>query len=80
MPTVLCKYGFRFHFYGSDMDEPAHIHISGHGGVAKVWLSPIGVEEAVGIKANDLKRALSVVHEHQSELFEAWDEFFRDIR
>jgi hypothetical protein len=45
MPTVLRKYGIRFHFYGSDMNEPPHIHAAGHGGVAKVWLEPIKVAE-----------------------------------
>ena len=79
MPTVLRKYGIRFHFYGSDMDEPPHIHASGHGGAAKVWLSPISIAEQSGFKASDLRRILEVANEHRSEFLEAWDEFFRSL-
>jgi hypothetical protein len=79
MPTVLRKYGIRFHFYGSDMDEPPHIHASGHGGVAKVWLSPIRIAEQSGFKASDLRRILEVASEQRVEFLEAWDEFFRSL-
>ena len=79
MPTVLRKYGIRFHFYGSDMDEPPHIHASGHGGVAKAWLTPIEFAEHQGFKTSDLKRILEVANEHRDEFLEAWDEFFRSL-
>jgi hypothetical protein len=79
MPTVLHKYGIRFHFYGSDMDEPPHIHATGHGAKAKIWLEPIGVAEQKGFKANDMNRILEVVEEHISEIKEAWNEFFRSV-
>ena len=79
MPTVLRKYGIRFHFYGSDMDEPPHIHASGHGGVAKVWLTPIEFAEHQGFKTSNLKRILEVANEHRDEFLEAWDEFFRSL-
>ena len=76
MPTVLRKYGIRFHFYGSDMAEPPHIHAEGHGGQAKVWLDPIEFAEHKGFKASDLRRILEVVNEHRNEFLEAWNEFF----
>jgi len=79
MPTVLRKYGIRFHFYGSDMQEPPHIHASGHGGKAKVWLETVEFEEQQGFKASDIKRILEVVNEHRNEILEAWDDFFRSI-
>ncbi len=56
MPTVLRKYGIRFHFYGSDMHEPPHIHAAGHGGNAKVWLEPIEIAEQKASR----RRTLSV--------------------
>lgn len=80
MPTVLRKYGIRFHFYGSDMNEPPHIHAEGHGGNAKVWLAPIEFAEHQGFKNSDLKRIMEVVNEHQDQFLEAWNEFFRDIQ
>ncbi len=79
MPTVLRRHGIRFHFYGSDMQEPPHVHASGHGGKAKVWLDPIEIAEQQGFKTSDLRRILEVVSEHRNEILEAWNEFFRSI-
>lgn len=79
MPTVLRKYGIRFHFYGSDMDEPPHIHAAGHGAKAKIWLDPITLAEQKGFKQSDIGRILEVVAEHNAKIKEAWGEFFRSI-
>ncbi|TPW28728.1 DUF4160 domain-containing protein [Pararhizobium mangrovi] len=79
MPTVLRRYGYRFHFYGSDMNEPPHIHVSGHGAQAKIWLEPIVLAEEKGFKASDLKRILSVASEEKQSFLEAWDDFFRSL-
>jgi hypothetical protein len=79
MPTVLRKYGFRFHFYGSDMSEPRHIHVAGHGGEAKIWLEPIELVEAKGFKAVDLGRIMEVVKDHHGQFVEAWDEFAKSV-
>lgn len=79
MPTVLRKYGFRFHFYGSDMGEPRHIHVSGHDGKAKVWLEPIAVADAKGFNTGDMRRIIDVINEHREEFLEAWNEFARTL-
>lgn len=79
MPTVLRKYGIRFHFYGSDMREPPHIHATGHGGSAKVWLESQEFADQQGFKSSDLKRILEVVNDHRTEILEAWNEFFQDL-
>lgn len=79
MPTVLRKYGFRFHFYGFDMGEPRHIHVAGHGGTAKIWLEPIELVEAKDFNAGDLKRIMEVVTDHHGQFVEAWDEFSKSV-
>jgi len=79
MPTVLRKHGFRFHFYGADMAEPPHIHVTGHGGVGKIWLDPVELVHADGFNTNELRRILEVVKEHKEQLLEAWDEFFKSV-
>ena len=79
MPTVLRKYGIRFHFYGSDMREPPHIHAAGQGGKAKVWLGSLEFAEHQGFKASDLKRILEVATHHKDEFLEAWNEFFKSV-
>lgn len=71
MPTVLRKYGFRFHFYSGDRFEPPHIHASGQDGKAKIWLEPVKLAGAKGFNANDMKRIFSVVDEHRNEFLEA---------
>ncbi|MBB5276106.1 hypothetical protein HNR26_002158 [Rhizobium rosettiformans] len=79
MPTVLRKYGFRFHFYGFDMGEPRHIHVSGHGGTAKIWLEPIELVEAKGFNTADLRRIMDVVEDHHGQFVEAWNEFAKSV-
>ena len=80
MPTVLRKYGIRFHFYGYDMRERPHIHASGQGGSAKVWLDTIEFADLKGFNSADQKRIVKVVHEHHAEIMEAWHEFARTVR
>ena len=36
LPTVLREFGYRFHFYSNEGDEPPHIHITGKGGEMKI--------------------------------------------
>ena len=79
MPTVLRKYGYRFHFYGSDMNEPPHIHATGHGGKAKIWLDPVDLAEHQGFKTNELRRILDVTNENRDMFLEAWNEFFKSV-
>jgi hypothetical protein len=76
MPTVLRKYGFRFHFYSGDGHEPPHIHIDGEGAEAKVWLADLKVAEAGGFSQRDLGRILKVVEEHRQQFLEAWHDYF----
>lgn len=61
------------------MQEPPHVHASGHGGKAKVWLNPIEMAQQQGFKTSDINRILEVVAEHRNEILEAWNEFFRSI-
>ena len=79
MPTVLLKYGIRFHFYAADMGEPPHIHASGKNAKAKVWLSPVRLQHQIGFKSNDEKRILEAVEKHEQEILEAWNEFAQTL-
>jgi Domain of unknown function (DUF4160) len=76
MPTVLRKYGYRFHFYSADGHEPPHIHVDGNGGVAKVWLKDIMIAKVHGFGDKELARIMGVIEEHQREMLEAWHDFF----
>jgi hypothetical protein len=77
MPTVLRVGPFRFFFYASDRDEPAHIHVEREDSVAKFWLDPVRLQSSGGLSRVDISRIERLVSRHQTELMEAWNEYFR---
>lgn len=77
MPTVLRHGPYRFFFYASDRDEPVHVHVEREEGVAKFWLDPVRLQSSGGLSRVDIGRIEKLVSEHQSELMEAWNEYFR---
>ena len=44
---------------------------------AKVWLDPVAVVYNRGFGANELKKVLRLVEEHQPQLLKAWHEYFK---
>ena len=61
------------------MGEPPHVHATGKGGAAKVWLETLEFADHQGFKASDLKRIVDAVSEHRTEILEAWNEFFQNL-
>ena len=76
MPTVLRIQGFRLYFWSREPNEPPHIHLDRGGASAKVWLEPVALASNTGYPAHELGVILRLVRAHQSELLEAWHEFF----
>ena len=76
MPTVLRVGPYRFFFYASDREEPAHVHIEREDKVAKFWLDPIRLQESGGFSRQEISRIHKLVTEHQDSLREAWNEYF----
>lgn len=77
MVTVLRESGLHIVIYLDD-HPPPHVHVFGDGS-AKIALgtdheTPVVVRTA-GMKAGELKKALSVVLEHRLALMEKWKEF-----
>ena len=73
MVTVHRAYGFRFVIYTNDHD-PAHVHLLGHGGEAKVMLDPVSVLWAIGIPRAELRRLLQEVVVRRDQLLMKWKE------
>jgi hypothetical protein len=76
MATVYRAFGFRFMIFLND-HEPAHVHVFGQGGEAKITLTgPDGVvvDRATGISRADLRRILSETREHREMLVTAWEQ------
>ncbi len=74
MPTLLNKNGFKFFFYANE-HEPKHIHVIKGEGFAKVELASLKVVQNY-LKPKDLKIALEIIKENQSDFIRSWDEWF----
>jgi Domain of unknown function (DUF4160) len=77
MPTVLRVGPFRFFFYAGDGLEPPHIHVERDDAEAKFWINPVRLERSHGFRRHDINRILKLIQEHQDELLESWNDFFR---
>lgn len=78
MPTVLRIGPYRLFFYSSDGGEPMHIHIERDDAVAKYWLAPVRVATSKGYRSAELRDVERIVQEHETQLMEAWREYFGD--
>ena len=78
MPTVLRVGPYRFFFYASDRDEPLHIHVERDDNVVKFWLDPVRLQSSGGFSRVEISKIAKIVTDHQSELLEAWNEYFGD--
>ena len=76
-PTVFREGPFRFYFFSRE--EPRlHVHVYGPDGEAKFWLEPqIELAQNYGLKARDVKAARRLIEEHENEIREAWNTYFR---
>lgn len=77
MPTVLRVGPYRFFFYAGDRDEPPHVHIEQDDNLAKFWLDPIRLQSNRGFSRAELGRIQKLLGDHQEELIEAWNDYFR---
>ena len=77
MPTVLRSGPYRFFFYSSDANEPHHVHVQRDDKIAKFWLDPIRLQRSGDFGRNEIGQVRSIIQEHQTELLEAWNDYFR---
>lgn len=79
MPVVFRHSGLRYYFFSNEGQppEPAHIHITGGGRDAKVWLVPeIAIADSYGFKPRELSNILKAVAENRNLILKAWHEHF----
>ena len=77
MPTVLTLGPYRIEFFGSDQDEPPHVHVKRDRCEAKFWLKPIRCARNKGYAAHELNVLCKIVEAHQAILLEKWNAHFR---
>jgi hypothetical protein len=78
MATVLRSGPYRLHFYSSDTDEPAHVHIERDKKTAKFWLSPVRLQSSGGFRPVEVRRIQRLVEQHQEALLRSWDAHFNE--
>lgn len=74
MPTVLRSGPYRIYFVSHDLSEPPHVHVDRDDQSAKFWLAPVALAR---FSATELRRVQRLVAEHEPQLLEAWNEYFR---
>lgn len=76
MPTLAILDGYRFFFWSLDLNEPPHVHVEGHGGKAKFWLTPVRLQSAKGYNERQLNKLQRMVEQNAAEWLEVWREHF----
>ncbi|MCL0037753.1 DUF4160 domain-containing protein [Thermodesulfovibrionales bacterium] len=76
MPTISIIGPYRFFFYASDRDESQHIHVERNDKVAKFWLDPIRLQSSGGFNRLEIGRIQKIIDEYQTQLKEAWNDYF----
>lgn len=74
MVTVHRAFGYRFVIFAND-HAPAHVHVLGQGGEARIWLdgpAAPSADRVAGIARADMRRIMAEVVAQQSTLLEAW--------
>ncbi len=77
MPTLLRSGPYRIYFVSHDLNEPPHVHVDRDDQSAKFWLAPVALARNLGFNAVELRRVQSLVAEHESQLLEGWNDYFR---
>jgi len=76
MPTILRIGPYRFFFFSSEGNEPAHVHIEAGGKEAKIWLQNLRFAHSYGFKPSELPEIARITAEHKEQFEEAWNEYF----
>ena len=57
-------------------NEPPHVHVDRDDASAKFWLDPISLARNLGFSAHELRGVDRIIRDNQSELLEAWNDWF----
>jgi hypothetical protein len=76
-PTVLQSGPYRLFFFSSDRGEPVHVHVARERKAAKFWMQPVQLEYNRGFAATELNKVEALVRQHEPELVQAWNDYFK---
>lgn len=70
--------GYLFGFFVSEPpNEPAHVHVKGKGGSAKLWLGPVRLVRS-SYPAAATSEIVGIVNDEEDRFLEMWRERFRE--
>jgi hypothetical protein len=76
---LLLEAGYAFRFRSNDGGEPPHVHISGNGGSAKIWLAPaVKMAAARGYSWQRRGEIIRISEAHRDEWIATWQRHFRN--
>lgn len=79
MPTVLRDGPYRLFFYSNEGAEPPHVHVARDGRpTAKFWLAPVRLARGGRFSAVELSVIATIVERFESQIEEAWREYFAE--
>jgi hypothetical protein len=82
VPVILREAGLRYYFFSNEGSprEPAHVHVSGGGRDAKVWLEP-EIRLRTASASVPLKSGVSywTVSAHRRRMLKAWYEHLSNL-
>jgi hypothetical protein len=78
MPTIWRSGPYRFYFYASDREEPAHVHVERDEETAKLWLVPVRLQNSGGFGRRELNQIQRLVDQNRERLLRSWNEFFNE--
>jgi hypothetical protein len=71
VPVIFRDSGMRFIIYVDD-HSPAHVHVEGKGGSAKIGLMDVNLAWSRALSRRDVIRALNVVRDNRFDFLMAW--------
>jgi Domain of unknown function (DUF4160) len=75
MPTIKGIPGpYRFFFYSSDCNEPAHVHVWRDRATCKFWIDPLQLARSTRFAPHELSEIRRVIFEYRRQMLEAWRE------
>lgn len=80
MPTLLRAGPYRFFIFMLDCVEPAHVHVDGNDGAAKLWLRPVSLAANVGYSPREINRIRAIVVRDRVELIRRFDDVCQRVR
>ena len=76
VPTVHREAGGAFYFYAEEGTEPPHVHVDKGDGTAKLWLQPVRLARAQGLKVSEVRQIIRIAERQREMLLNEWNEFF----